>query len=62
MPRPGPRRKPKTIRLSDPAIAEVEEVATREQEEWSEAARLLLAYAGPRMPEGWRPEQESARR
>jgi len=58
MPRPGPRRQGKTYRLSDSAIADIQAVAERENVIESEAVRLLLSYAYPRMPMGWRPDKE----
>jgi hypothetical protein len=42
MPRPGPRRQGKTIRLSVEEIADIQAVADRESLEWSEAARLVM--------------------
>lgn len=42
MPRPGPRRQGKTIRLSIAEIADIQAIADREGIEWSEAARLAL--------------------
>jgi hypothetical protein len=61
MPRPGPRRQGKTIRLSDNEIIDVDVIGAREEVEWSEAARLMLAYAYPRMPKGWRPKPKEER-
>lgn len=58
MPRPGPRMPQLSVRLPAEEIKAVEKVAEREGENKSEAARLLLSYAVPRMPEGWRPEPE----
>jgi len=57
MPRPGPRRAPKTVRLSESEIAAVQKIANREHCEWSEAARLLMAYAAPRLPFNWKPKE-----
>lgn len=39
----------------------VRDIATREGVSWSVAARLLLAYAVPRMPKDWRPAQRARR-
>lgn len=58
MPRPGPRMPHLSIRMPAEEIQAVEEVAEREGESKSEAARLLLSYAVPRMPEGWRSEPD----
>lgn len=55
MPRPGPRMPQLSIRLPVDEIAAVEQIGEREGETKSEVARLLLSYAVPRMPEGWRP-------
>lgn len=40
---------------SDAGKASIEAIATREGLSKSGALRLLLAYALPRMPKGWRP-------
>ena len=55
MPRPGPRMPQMPVRMPAEEIAAVEAVAEREETSRSEAARLLISYAVPRMPEGWRP-------
>ena len=57
MPRPGPRRQQKTIRLLATEIAAIQSVADRDGLEWSEAARTLITYALLDMPEGWRGER-----
>jgi metal-responsive CopG/Arc/MetJ family transcriptional regulator len=59
MPRPGPRMPTVSVRMPDEEIAVVDGIAERERMNRSEAARLLVTYAAPRMPEGWRPEEES---
>lgn len=58
MPRPGPRMPQMPVRMPAEEIAAVEAVAEREDTSRSEAARLLISYATPRMPKGWRPGQE----
>ena len=55
MPRTGPRRIMKGIKLSDHGIAEVQRVADRDGVNWSEAARRLIAYGTWKMPPGWNP-------
>jgi hypothetical protein len=60
MPRPGPRKSQMPIRMSTEEIAAVEVVAGREGTNRSGAARLLMSYAIPRMPEGWRPTQDDS--
>jgi hypothetical protein len=43
MPRPGPRRQAKAVRLSVAEIADVQAIGDREGlADWSEAARLVL--------------------
>lgn len=60
MPRPGPRMPQLSFRMPAGEIEAVEQVAGRERVSKSEAARLLMAYAAPRMPEGWRPAPDEA--
>lgn len=56
MPRPGPRMPHLSVRMSEEEIEAVQVIAEREQVNRSEAARLMLAFSAPRMPEGWRPD------
>lgn len=56
MPRPGPRRPARTIRLSEDGIAHIEQRAAEEAGgNLSEMIRRMLAYAAGRMPKNWRP-------
>ncbi len=58
-PRPGPRRGVISVRASDEGRAAIERRAAAEADEnLSEMARRLLAWAVPRMPSGWTPEQD----
>lgn len=43
MPRPGPRRERKTIRLSTTEITSIQAIADLKDVEWSEAARMTIA-------------------
>lgn len=56
MPRPGPRMPHLSVRMPEEEIEAVQVIAEREQVTRSEAARLMLAFSAPRMPEGWRPD------
>lgn len=55
MPRPGPAKTRKTIRLSTIEISLMQDVADREHIDWSATGRLMIAYALRHMPAGWRP-------
>lgn len=61
MPRPGPRMLTVSVRMPEEERAVVDGIAEREQLNRSEAARLLVTYAAPRMPEGWRPDRQGER-
>lgn len=59
MPRPGPRRPAKTLRLSEDGVIHIEQRADEEADgNFSEMIRRMLAYATARMPKGWRPKPE----
>ena len=60
-PRPGPRREPIHVRVSEAGRGEIEKRAAAEvggDRPLSEMARRLLAYAVTRMPVGWTPETD----
>lgn len=55
MPRPGPRRPLVAVRLSTSGIEYIDKRAAEEGVNRSEMIRRMLAYAGAKMPKGWKP-------
>lgn len=55
MPRPGPRRQNKGIRMDAALIRDAEAWADREGLEWSDGVRTLIRYGLDHAPVGWRP-------
>jgi hypothetical protein len=62
MPRPGPRRQPLAVKISDAARERVAARAVKRgllrgngEPNLSEMARIMLAYADQHMPENWQP-------
>lgn len=63
MPRPGPRRRPLMVKISDAARERITARAAKRGLMWggkpneSEMARIMLAYAEQHMPENWQPRK-----